>query len=175
MDLKSCIRTIPDYPEAGVRFRDITPLLKDPNAFRFCIDRLYQRYQSTELDAIAALDARGFLFGSILAYLLGVALIPIRKQNKLPADTVSTEYELEYGTSSLEMHVDSIGPSERIVLIDDLIATGGTVCAAIDLLDRIGGELIECAVVVELIELGGRSRMSPVPLHSLVTFTEDEI
>ena len=175
MDIKSCIRTVVDYPKAGVRFRDITPLLKNPGMFRYCVDRLYQRYQSTELDAIATLDARGFLFGSTLAYLLGVPLIPIRKQNKLPAETVSQEYELEYGTNCLEMHVDAIENNERIVLIDDLIATGGSARAAIELLEKTGGELIECAVVVELVELGGRSKISPVPLHSLVTFTEDEI
>ncbi|MDE0310486.1 MAG: adenine phosphoribosyltransferase [Acidiferrobacterales bacterium] len=175
MDIKSCIRTIVDYPEPGVRFRDITPLLKNPSAFRLCVDRLYQRFQNTELDVIATLDARGFLFGSALAYLLGVPLIPIRKQGKLPGETVSLEYELEYGTSCIEVHADSIQQDERIILIDDLIATGGTAQAAIELLNRIGGRIVECAVVVELVELGGRSKISPVTLHSLVTFTEDEI
>ena len=175
MEIKSCIRTVVDYPEAGVRFRDITPLLKHPSAFRLCIDRLYQRYQNTELDVIATLDARGFLFGSALAYLLGVPLIPVRKQNKLPGETVSLEYKLEYGTNCIEIHADSIEKNERIILIDDLIATGGTAQAAIELLNKIGGNVVECAVVIELVELGGRSKISPVPLHSLVTFTEDEI
>ena len=175
MEIKSHIRTVVDYPEPGVRFRDITPLLQNSAAFRLCVDRFYQRYQSTELDAIATLDARGFLFGSVLTYLLGVPLIPIRKQNKLPAETISIEYELEYGTSCLEVHADSIQGRKRILLVDDLIATGGTAQAAIELLQKLGGEVIECAVVIELVELGGRSKISPIPLFNLVSFTENEV
>ena len=174
MDLKSSIRTIVDYPKSGVRFRDITPLLQNPESFRFGIDRLYQRYQNTELDGLVALDARGFLFGSALAYLLGVPLIPVRKTGKLPAETVSTDYQLEYGLNSLEIHVDALDEATRMVIIDDLIATGGTMCAAVELISQLGGETIECAVIIELVDLDGRAKLSPVPLYSLVSFHEDE-
>ena len=174
MDLKSSIRTIVDYPKSGVRFRDITPLLQNPESFRFSIDRLYQRYQNTELDGLVALDARGFLFGSTLAYLLGVPLIPVRKTGKLPAETVSTDYQLEYGLNSLEIHVDALDEATRVVIIDDLIATGGTMCAAVELISQLGGETIECAVIIELVDLDGRAKLSPVPLYSLVSFHEDE-
>ena len=175
MDPKEKIRTILDYPKPGVRFRDITTLLKDAEAFRFSIDQLHHRYLITELDGIAAIDSRGFVFGSTLAYLLGVPFIPIRKPGKLPGKTIRKEYQLEYGSNSLEMHVDALVDAKRIVIVDDLVATGGTLRASIDMIQELGAIPVECAVVVELVDLGGRSKVSPVPLHSLVTFTEDEL
>ena len=175
MDIKSYIRTVVDYPQPGIRFRDITPLLKDPEAFRFCIDRICQRYQNTALDAVASVESRGFFFGSIVAYLLGVPLVPMRKQGKLPVRTLAQDYELEYGANRIEMHADAVEKDQRIVLIDDLIATGGTVQAAKKLLDQAGANLIECMVVIELTDLGGRAKVSPLTVHSLITFTEDEL
>lgn len=174
MDLKSVIRTVPNYPKPGIQFRDITPLLKKSVAFRYCVDRFAQRYQSTALDAVVAIESRGFFFGSVLAYQLGVPLIPIRKKGKLPSDTISTEYDLEYGVNTLEMHVDALAKAEQIVIIDDLIATGGTIKAAIQLVRNLGGNPTEVAVVIELSDLGGRSRISPLPLFSLVSYHEYE-
>ncbi len=174
MDLKSHIRTIDDYPQAGIRFRDITPLLHDGNSLRYTIDRLYHRYQNTALDGVVAIDSRGFLFGSPLAYLLGVPLIPVRKQGKLPFNTIDVEYEMEYGLSRLEMHTDALDDGSKVIIVDDLIATGGTLCAAIELIEKIGAELIECAVVIELTDLGGREKIAPSDLFSLITFREDE-
>ncbi len=174
MDLKSYIRTIPDYPTQGVQFRDITTILEDSNAFRYCVDRLYQRYQNTAFDALAVIESRGFVFGSALAYLLHVPLLVIRKKGKLPGKTISANYKLEYGTSSLEVHVDALEDSDRVILIDDLIATGGTVCAAAELIRKLGGDPVECAVVIELVDLNGRENIAPLPLFSLVTFHEDE-
>ncbi len=174
MDLKRSIRTISDYPTQGVQFRDITTVLKDSNAFRYCVDRLYQRYQNTAFDALAVIESRGFVFGSTLAYLLGVPLIIIRKKGKLPGETISADYQLEYGTSSLEVHVDAMEDGDRVVIIDDLIATGGTFCAAAELIRNLGGVPLECAAIIELVDLNGRDAVAPLPLISLVTFHEDE-
>jgi len=175
MDLKSCIRTVVDYPKAGIRFRDITPLLQDGNSLRFAVDRLYHRYQNTALDGVVAIDSRGFLFGSTLAYLLGVPLIPIRKKGKLPFHAVNAKYEMEYGTSTLEMHIDALDGGSNVIIVDDLIATGGTLKASVELIEKLGAALIECAVIIELTDLGGREKLSPSPLFSLVTFREDEM
>ena len=174
MDLKRSIRTVSDYPTKGVQFRDITTLLKDSNAFRYCVDRLYQRYQNTSFDALAAIESRGFVFGSTLAYLLGVPLITIRKKGKLPGKTICADYQLEYGTGSLEIHVDALEDSDRVILIDDLIATGGTICAAAELVRNLGGVPVECAAIIELVDLNGRDNVAPLPLFSIVTFHEDE-
>ena len=175
MDLKSSIRTIVDYPKPGIRFRDITSLLCYPEAFRYSVDLLYQKFHSTELDGLIAVDARGFLFASALAYQLHLPLFLVRKEGKLPGETISSDYELEYATNRLEMHIDSFESGSRVAIIDDLIATGGTVMAAVELINELGGSVVACAVVVELTDLGGRDRISPIPLHSLVTFREDEI
>ena len=164
-----------DYPKPGIRFRDITTLMTDAEAFRFCIDRLYQRYQNTALDAVVAVDSRGFVFGSVLTYLLGVPLVPVRKRGKLPYETVEAQYELEYGTGELELHIDALVPSSKVIIVDDLIATGGTLCAAISLIEKLQASVIECAVVIELVDLGGKAALTPVPLHSLISFHEDEI
>lgn len=175
MDLKSSIRTIVDYPKPGVRFRDITSLLQFPEAYRCSVDRLYQHYQNTSLDGLVAIDSRGFLFASPLAYQLHVPLYLIRKEGKLPGDTIGADYELEYGTSRLEMHADALDTGAQIAIVDDLIATGGSICATVEVVEKLGASVIGCSVIVELTELGGREKIAPIPLHSLVTFREDEL
>jgi adenine phosphoribosyltransferase len=157
--VRSHIRTVPDWPAPGVQFRDITPLLSNPRVFRVLIDQFVHRYFDARPTAIAGLDARGFIIGSVLAYELGVGFIPIRKKGKLPFTTVAESYELEYGSATVEIHADAVKPGERIVLIDDLVATGGTMLAGARLLQRLGAELIECGAIVDLPELGGSAKL----------------
>ena len=166
------IRTVPDWPSPGVQFRDITPLLSDPRVFRVLIDQFVHRYFSPRPDAVAGLDARGFIIGSVLAYELGVGFVPIRKKGKLPFTTVEESYELEYGNATVEMHTDAVKPGDRVVLIDDLIATGGTMLAGKRLLERLGAEVVEGAAIVDLPELGGSARLreAGLPLFTLVDF-----
>lgn len=170
--IKSHIRTVPDWPSAGVQFRDITPLLSNPRVFRVLIDQFVHRYFDTKPTAIAGLDARGFIIGSVLAYELNIGFIPIRKKGKLPFTTVEETYELEYGSATVEMHTDAVKPGDRIVLIDDLIATGGTMMAGAKLLQRLGAQVVEGAAIVDLPELGGSQRLqeSGLPLFTLVDF-----
>ena len=172
MTLKSRIRTIPHYPRQGIQFRDITPLLQDAVGFRMALQELIQHYTGVALHKVAAIESRGFIFGAPLAYALGVGFVPLRKAGKLPAATVGVDYALEYGTDRLEMHTDAVAPGERVLLVDDLIATGGTAEAAIALIRRVGGVVVECAVAIDLPEVGGRQRLEAlgVPLFSLVTF-----
>jgi adenine phosphoribosyltransferase len=153
--IKSHIRTVPDWPQAGVQFRDITPLLQEPKSLRVLIDLFVQRYVDAKLDYIAGLDARGFIFGPILAYELNLGFIPIRKAGKLPYKRLSQSYDLEYGTATVEIHEDACKPGDRVVIIDDLIATGGTMMAGKILLERLGAVVVEGAAVVDLPELGG--------------------
>jgi adenine phosphoribosyltransferase len=153
--LKSRIRTVPDWPQQGVMFRDITPLLQNPKTFRMLIDIFVYRYMEEKVDLIAGLDARGFIIGSVLAYELNVGFVPIRKKGKLPFKTVSEEYELEYGNATVEMHTDACKPGDRVVLIDDLVATGGTMLAGAKLLKKLGAEVLEAAAIIDLPELGG--------------------
>jgi len=174
VDLKASIRTIVDYPKPGVRFRDITSLLAHPEAFRYSIDQLCQHLQSTELDGLVAIDSRGFLFASALAYQLHLPLFLIRKAGKLPDKTVGVDYQLEYGSSRLEMHTDALENGSQVIIVDDLIATGGTISATAEVIDKLGGSVVSCAVVAELTDLGGRDRIAPIALHSLVSFREDE-
>ncbi|MCV2352720.1 adenine phosphoribosyltransferase [Paucibacter sp. B2R-40] len=157
--IRSHIRTVPDWPAPGVQFRDITPLLSNPRVFRVLIDQFVHRYFEQRPTAIAGLDARGFIIGSVLAYELGVGFIPIRKKGKLPFTTVAESYELEYGSATVEIHADAVKAGERIVLIDDLVATGGTMLAGARLLQRLGAELIECGAIVDLPELGGSAKL----------------
>lgn len=175
MDLKSTIRTVVDYPKSGIRFRDITSLLRYPEAYRYSIDLLYQHYQNTELDGLVAIDARGFLFAATLAYQLHVPIFLVRKSGKLPGTTIGIDYDLEYGGGQLEMQTDAFEPESQVVIIDDLIATGGTVAATAEVIEKLGGKVVGCGVIIELTQLGGRERISPIPLHCLVSFREDEI
>ena len=159
MPIKSRIRTIPHYPKQGVMFRDITTLLKDPIGLRITINELAKRYADVKIDQVAGIEARGFIVGSALAYQLGVGFVPIRKHGKLPAETVGHDYELEYGADRIEMHVDAVSKGANILLVDDLIATGGTAGAACKLIERMGGNIVECCFVIDLPDLGGRARL----------------
>jgi adenine phosphoribosyltransferase len=173
-DLKSHIRTVPDWPAPGVQFRDITPLLQDPRVFRVLIDAFVHRYMHPALrpDVVAGLDARGFILGSVVAYELGLGFVPIRKKGKLPFTTVEETYELEYGSATVELHTDAVKPGQRVLLIDDLIATGGTMLAGKKLLEKLGATVIEGAAIVDLPELGGSQRIrdSGLNLFTLVSF-----
>jgi adenine phosphoribosyltransferase len=172
--LKSHIRTVPDWPAPGVQFRDITPLLQDPRVFRVLIDAFVHRYMDPALrpDVVAGLDARGFILGSVVAYELGLGFVPIRKKGKLPFTTVEETYELEYGSATVELHTDAVKPGQRVLLIDDLIATGGTMMAGKKLLEKLGATVIEGAAIVDLPELGGSDRIkaSGLKLFTLVSF-----
>src|ERR1017187_5950358 len=150
MPIKSRIRTVPHYPKQGVMFRDITTLLKDPVGFRITINELVNRYTAVKIDKVAGIESRGFIIGAALAFQLGVGFVPIRKKGKLPAETVGHDYELEYGTDRIEMHVDAIAKGERVLLVDDLIATGGTAEAAIKLIEKMGGIVVEFCAVIDL-------------------------
>jgi adenine phosphoribosyltransferase len=171
--IRSHIRTVPDWPAPGVQFRDITPLLSNPRVFRVLIDQFVHRYFDTRPSAIAGLDARGFIIGSVLAYELNVGFVPIRKKGKLPFTTVQESYELEYGSAAVEMHTDAVHEGDRVVLVDDLIATGGTMMAGMRLLQRLGTQVIEGAAIVDLPELNGsqRLRAAGLPLFTLVDFS----
>jgi adenine phosphoribosyltransferase len=172
--LQQHIRTVPDWPSPGVQFRDITPLLQNPRVFRVLIDAFVHRYMDPALrpDVVAGLDARGFILGSVVAYELGVGFVPIRKKGKLPFTTVEETYELEYGSATVELHTDAVRPGQRVLLIDDLIATGGTLMAGRNLLEKLGATVMEGAAIVDLPELGGsaRIRASGLPLFTLVEF-----
>ena len=159
MTIKSRIRTVPHYPKKGVMFRDITTLLKDPVGFRVTINELVNRYTGMRLDKIAGIESRGFIIGAALAYQLGTGFVPIRKKGKLPAETIGQDYELEYGTDRVEIHIDAITKGEKVLLVDDLIATGGTAEAAASLIEEAGGEIVECCFVIDLPDLGGRKRL----------------
>jgi adenine phosphoribosyltransferase len=159
MPIKSRIRTVPNYPKQGVMFRDITTLLKDPVGFKDSINELANRYAGVKIDLVAGIEARGFIVGAALAYQLGLGFVPIRKKGKLPAATVGHDYELEYGTDRVEMHVDAVSQGERVLLVDDLIATGGTAGAACKLIESMGGKIVECCFVIDLPDLGGRARL----------------
>ncbi len=164
MTIKSLIRTIPHYPKQGIMFRDITTLLKDPIGLRLAIDDIHKRYRGQRISKVAAVESRGFIIGAPVAYLLGAGFVPIRKKGKLPAETIGHDYELEYGVDRVEIHVDAISNGNRILLIDDLIATGGTAEAAATLIGKMGGEVIECCFVVDLPDIGGRKRLEKMGL-----------
>jgi len=172
--LKRHIRTVPDWPAPGVQFRDITPLLQNPHVFRVLIDAFVHRYMAPEMrpDVVAGLDARGFILGSVVAYELGVGFVPIRKKGKLPFTTVEETYELEYGSATVELHTDAVKPGQRVLLIDDLIATGGTMMAGRKLLEKLGAQVMEGAAIVDLPELGGSQRLrdAGLTLFTLVEF-----
>jgi len=170
--VKSVIRTIPDWPEAGVQFRDITPLFKDPKALRMISDALIQRYINSDITHIAAIDARGFLISAIIAHQLNLPLVMVRKKGKLPGETLQQEYSLEYGTSAVEMQTDAVAEGDRVLIFDDLIATGGTVLAAATLIKKLGATVNEVATLIDLPDLQGSARIqeSGIPVHALMAF-----
>lgn len=167
--LKSKIRDIQDFPKKGILFKDLTPLLSDPLSFRRAVDMMAERYESKKIDLVVGVEARGFIIGSALAYRLGAGVILIRKPGKLPYKTHHTIYELEYGTDQLEIHQDAIHPGQKVVIADDLLATGGTMKAAIDLVAKLEGEIVECSFMVELGFLNGRAKLNQ-PVYSLMQF-----
>ncbi len=173
MSIRSLIRTVPNYPKKGIMFRDITTLLKDPLGLKLMVGELADRYKGRRIDKIAGIEARGFIVGAPLAYLLGVGFVPIRKQGKLPSETIGHDYELEYGTDRIEIHTDAIEAGDLVLLVDDLIATGGTAEAATHLIGEMGGQIIECAFVIDLPDLGGKKWLEKLG-HSVFSLTEFE-
>ena len=171
-DLKASIRTIPDYPKPGILFRDITTLLGDARAFRRAIDELVQPWAGTKIDKVAGMEARGFILGGAVAHQLSAGFVPIRKKGKLPFTKVSVAYSLEYGIDEMEMHDDAIAPGERVILVDDLIATGGTAEGAVKLLKQIGADVVAACFVIDLPDLGGAQKIKDlgVPVRTLVSF-----
>lgn len=174
MSIKSRIRTIPHYPRAGIMFRDITTLLKDPIGLRTTIDAITERYRAEKIDKVIGIESRGFIFAAPVAYALGAGFVPIRKQGKLPAETISCDYQLEYGSDKIEIHADAIDKGDRVLMIDDLIATGGTMESAIKLIQEMGGNIVECCFVVDLPNVGGskRLRQQGHQLYSLCSFDD---
>lgn len=172
MPLKSRIRTIPDFPKPGIQFRDITTLMKDPFGFRKLVDDLVQPFAGKRVDAVAGIEARGFIIGGAVAHQLSTGFIPVRKKGKLPWDTIGQDYELEYGTDRVEIHRDAVGEGETVLIVDDLIATGGTALATLDLLRQAGADIVGCSFVVDLPDLGGRKRLEEqgVSVLTLVEF-----
>lgn len=159
MPIKSRVRTIPDHPKPGIMFRDITTLLQDPIGFRITIQELVNRYIDEGIHKVVGIESRGFILGAPVAYAIGAGFVPIRKQGKLPAQTIGHDYELEYGFDRVEIHTDAIARGERVLLVDDLIATGGTALAAIALIDQLGGQLVECAFAISLPDIGGINQL----------------
>lgn len=173
MSIKSLIRTVPHYPKEGIMFRDITTLLKDPLGLKLMVGELADRYKGRRIDKIAGIEARGFIVGAPLAHLLGIGFVPIRKQGKLPSETIGHDYELEYGADRIEIHTDAIEAGDQVLLVDDLIATGGTAEAAAHLISQMGGQIIECAFVIDLPDLGGKKRLEKLG-YSVFALTEFE-
>ena len=173
MDLKQVIREIPNWPINGVNFKDISTLIEDAQAFRLTIDQLAEPYLEKPVDKVIGIDARGFLFCSAMAYKLGVGCVMVRKKGKLPPPTVSRDYALEYGSSTMEMRHDSLKPGDNVILVDDLLATGGTMAAAVDLVKQTGGRIIGLSFIVELAFLKGRAKLSGYPLYSLVSYASE--
>ena len=175
MNLKEVIRTIPNWPKQGVMFRDITTLLKDAKAFNFVVDSLCERYKNDHIDLVAGIESRGFILGGAIAHKLNKGFIPIRKEGKLPHKTEKESYDLEYGRATVEIHVDAIPKGAKVLLVDDLIATAGTLVAAINLIEKLGGHVVECAVIIELPDLHGREKVEAkgCKLVSLVQFEGD--
>ena len=168
--LEDCIRDIPDFPQPGIQFKDITPLVKDPAMLRLAVHQLIHPFLGEKLTAVVGMEARGFIFGSLAAWELGVGFGPLRKPGKLPYDVQSISYNLEYGSAQLEVHIDALDKSDRILLVDDLIATGGTAAASCELIEKLGAEIAGCAFVVELGYLNGREKLSKYRVHSLIDF-----
>jgi len=173
MNLKDFIRIVPDFPQPGISFKDITTLLKDGGAYREAVDRLKAMVEGWSIDKIAGPEARGFVIGAPLANALGVGFVPIRKSGKLPAESISVGYELEYGKDQLAIHKDAVRPGERVLIADDLLATGGTISTCIKLVEALGGQVVGCAFLIELAYLGGRAKIGDKPVVSLINYDEE--
>ena len=172
MDLKEEIRNVPDFPKPGIQFKDLTTLWKNPRAFKYSTDLLFERYRGKKIDKIVGAESRGFIVAAPLCYLLGAGFVPVRKKGKLPAPQIEVTYELEYGTDTLTMHEDAVKPGDKVIIVDDLLATGGTVQAMVELVEKTGGDIIEAAFIVELGFLEGRKKIG-VPVFSLVTYESE--
>ncbi len=159
MPIKSKIRTIPNFPKEGIMFRDVTTLMKDPDGFKLTIDTLVDRYKDMDIDVIVGIEARGFVLGAAMAYNMGKGFVPIRKKGKLPGETYSEDYQLEYGVDTIEVHTDAIEKGQKVLLVDDLLATGGTILGAINLVEKTGGEVVESCFIVDLPDLGGSKKL----------------
>jgi adenine phosphoribosyltransferase len=170
IDLKGYIRDIPDFPKKGIIFKDITTLLNHPLAFKTAIDLLVKRFRKDKIDYIVAVESRGFIFGSVLAYKLGAGFVPVRKKGKLPYQTRSVTYALEYGTDTLEMHEDAIRPNSRVLIVDDLLATGGTVSATVQLIENFKAKVVGVVFLVELTFLNGKEKLKNVPIYSIIKY-----
>ncbi|MDH5358641.1 MAG: adenine phosphoribosyltransferase [Gammaproteobacteria bacterium] len=168
--LKDKIRDIPDFPKQGILFKDITPLVQDPASLRIAVSELVRPFKNSNITAVAGMEARGFIFGSLVAWELGIGFIPLRKPGKLPYDVQRVDYKLEYGQTSLEAHIDAIKSGDRILLIDDLLATGGTAKASCELVEKLGGKVEACAFVIELAMLQGRDQLKNYPIHTLIQY-----
>ena len=173
--VRDYIRTIPDFPHEGIMFRDVTTLFADPRGFRIAIDQLLHPYAGTDINRIVGLEARGFILGGAIAHQLSVGFVPIRKKGKLPGKTLSQDYTLEYGEATMEIHDDAIQPGEKVLVVDDLLATGGTAEAGIKLLEKLGAEIVGCAFVIDLPDLGGRAKLEAmgIDIHALCAFEGD--
>jgi adenine phosphoribosyltransferase len=169
--LLASIRDIPDFPKPGILFKDITPVLQDPVALRLAVEHLHKPFQNQEITAVAGMEARGFIFGSLVAWEMGVGFVPLRKPGKLPYDVKSISYDLEYGSATLEIHTDALKSGDRVLIIDDLLATGGTALAGCKLVESLGAEVVACAFMVELDDLGGREKLDRWTIHSLLHFS----
>ncbi len=170
MNLKEKIRTVPHWPVEGVMFRDITTLLQDPKAFKNACDELYKRYKDEHIDVVVGIESRGFIFGAVLAYKLGVGFVLLRKPGKLPHKTTSEEFTKEYGKDKIEIHTDAIKKGDKVLLVDDLIATGGTTSAAVRLIEKLGGKIVECAFLIDLPDLKGKEKLKGYKIFSLMQF-----
>lgn len=166
--IKKALRAIPNFPKKGILFWDITTLLQNPRMFKKACDEFYKRHKDKKIDVVVGIESRGFIFGSVVAYLLGVSFVPVRKPGKLPHKTIKEEYELEYGTDAVEMHEDAIKKGQNVLVIDDLLATGGTLKATVKLIEKLGGKIIECCFVIELPELKGRDKVKDYRIFKLV-------
>jgi adenine phosphoribosyltransferase len=170
LDFKSIIRDVPDFPKKGIVFKDITPLLKDPKAFQAVIEQLAKRYEGKNLKAVVAMESRGFIFGAPLATRLGIGFIPVRKPGKLPYKTFQETYDLEYGKDTLEIHQDAVANGDKILVLDDVLATGGTAAATIKLVEKAGGEVVEAAFIIHLSFLNGQDKLQSTPVFSIIQF-----
>ena len=170
MDIKKYIRDVPDFPKKGILFKDITTLVRDPAAFKFTIDKLVDEYHNKSIDKVVSVEARGYIFGGAIAYLLQCGFVPVRKPGKLPADTVTMDYTLEYGKNTIEIHRDALKKGERVLVFDDLLATGGTVQATCKLVEQLGGIVVGCAFLIDLKFLNGSEKLKEYPVFSLIEY-----